>query len=186
MHITRNVTGPRMSVVYMYPCTIPASVYNIHQDLRVKLDWCTRHYMYAIQLYIVLDNNINRNFDGYTWLERAVYWNDTRVVRMLIEKYNPDLNTDQGYSIHRASRCGYENMLDIMISAGADVNINSYRGPSAVVCAILHARVLSVSKLLAAGAVLPQNALYFAEQTHIDRDAKVCLIKNNTRAKVIN
>lgn len=114
-----------------------------------------------------------------TFLQRSVMDKNVPLLKTLI-LYNVNVNACVGHAIRTAVWHNNEEMTDILIAAGADVNISAelkYHVNPAIVLAIDAASAVIVSKIIAAGAVFPKHALRMAKSARLDRKEKVAIIQ---------
>ena len=115
---------------------------------------------------------------GRTLLEWAVTYKNVRKVILLI-RYNADVNGTHGYPIRWSAR-NSDVILDLLIAAGANVNLRHPWNKSALVVAIRRGSAYAVKKLLLAGADVSEvtqirSALTYCEINSFD---KVILLKD--------
>ena len=157
MHIHRHNVVSRSPALLM--CNITLHVW--HGNMTITL----------IQLAIELGVPINHAYKYYTVLERVVDTHNLKLVSLLINA-GANVNIDNGFPLRRACQLDDIDMFDLLVSAGADVNRNSH-----VSVVILYYSVRMLSKLLSAGAVMPENALKIARESRVDPVEKQLLIK---------
>jgi len=113
----------------------------------------------------------HRSYAGNTVLEKAVIHKRIARVELLI-KYGANVNSGDGLPIRMAVWNESIPITDMLIKAGADVNLHVlYR--SAISIALEHNGLLFVLRLLQAGATLPDNAITLARESTIDSAKKV-------------
>jgi len=109
-----------------------------------------------------------------TVIEKAILRGRALCVELLI-MYHADVDCVDGFPVRTATLNNNEVIVNMLITAGADVNRRSiYR--SAVYVALKCASFSIVSQLLKAGAILPDDALALAYETHIDSAQKVAFL----------
>lgn len=109
---------------------------------------------------------------GLTLLEQAVCLLRERHVELLI-RYNADVNIGYGYPIRYASRVGHIEIINALITAGCDVNLHDGGGLTAIHHALEWKGTSVVSRLISAGAILPDGALSLARNSFVDSAKKV-------------
>lgn len=158
------------SLIYIQPVIMP--------DMRCNAQPPVCELVYVYQLRVEWGGDINRSYGIYTWLERAVDTNNIGLVVMLL-RYNVNMYLDGGFPLKRASCGGRDEILDLLIQAGIDVNVCYPEQASAIMCAIKAASVETVLKLFKAGAVYPRNALELAEGSVVDKKKKIDILINH-------
>lgn len=165
----------------------------------------TKFVLYNITaLALACDVSPEVRFDnGYTLLEQAIYNNELNVITLLVG-YKADVNANYGRPLQFAvgrldnipdMRTFVDTMfntfqggsghikpspvsvLDILIRAGADVNLRRQDAMSIVSAAINDASAEHVSRLLKAGAILHPQAKVMARYSKVDTHEKVALLQ---------
>jgi len=90
----------------------------------------------------------------------------------LLIRYNADVNWGYGVPIRSAVYDNYLDVVILLIKAGVDVNLCGIH-TSAISEALSYASFSIVEQLLKAGAILPDDALALAYETHRDSAQKV-------------
>lgn len=134
--------------------------------------------VYTLQFAIAYNIDINKEYINFTLLERAVQYGNLLALNILIA-HGADVNSSSGWPLCYAVRMhntGSVVILNTLIMAGVDVNCTPPACRSAIEAAILSSTYETVSKLLAAGAVLPDDALEIANTTCTHRCDKIRII----------
>lgn len=155
-----------LSVVHF--CQLANWVYDA---LVSRISW----YSDTVILHILLENG---KFPADDVLRRAVVHNNVSATRAAIQY--ADINHNDGLCIRTAVWCmvvyPQSEITDILIAAGADVNLTNKQHDSAIYSALERNTVKTVAKLLAAGAALPSNWKYLVHDA-VDQDEKETLIQ---------
>lgn len=163
----------RLTTVRQNMCLV-SLVYCINKDITVN-ECFRRRPLSCMITQLCLEHGMptDYSYEFFTMLELGVYLKDTSVVSLLIH-YGANVDVDTGYPIRHAYMTG-DDMFDILLAAGANVNLCPGYARTALGTAIAYSSALAVSKLLAAGA----HITYFAAEccTGIDRDEKIKLIE---------
>jgi len=133
-------------------------------------------------LNVCLEHKMPVNYKPYyydTVLNLAVYYQRRKHVQLLI-KHRADVNCCSGYPIRHAAWNNDLDVTDMLIDAGADVNLCSTR-TSAINTALVYASLPVVSRLIQAGAIINNImlAMSLARKSAIDSAEKVAFL--NTR-----
>lgn len=121
---------------------------------------------------------IENVYSNYTLLEWAVEHKQTIHVNILIQA-GANVNSTSGYPVICAAWNGFDVILEQLIEAGADVNVN-HHGKTPVVYALEYGTARSVDILLQAGAVLPCIAEHIVRKSYVDRDEKIRILLTHT------
>ena len=183
MHINRRV----------FNVSITSRTYPIYETRIDITSHMSLHY-WILQFNAAQTVDCNLYIPLSEWIIRA---NSARLLTFLIA-CNLNINTDCGSMIRLAATTKYVRMVDILIQAGADINLcGSYQ--TALRRAIEYSSSDMVSKLLRAGASItaeglpttssiPNNDIIFirecARYSKVDSQAKIALLENyfNKRA----
>jgi len=145
--------------------------------------WTGYHTKNAAVLGVCLELGMSANYKPYaialSHIEESVSYKTTQCLELLI-RYHADVDCDDGYPIRVAA---YENRLDVvnvLIKAGADVNLCGF-GKSAISNAIMYANHTVFTQLLLAGATLPDNAMSLARRTKVDSQLKVGVLSRHAK-----
>lgn len=118
--------------------------------------------------------------NGYcTYLEAAVMRHDIKRIHMLI-KCGANVNAGHGFPVRRACYQESVDILDILIKAGADVNLGNFMY-SSMWDAIMYRSSIIVSKLLAAGAIIPPDTMDLASKSRKDSVEKIRILSEYIR-----
>lgn len=154
-------------------------IYMMHRVCRTSVN------ITLIQLAIELGAPIDKG--ACTYLEAAVYEGDIKRVSFLVSA-GADVNRDFGYPLMRACHSERVDIIDILINAGADVNpgpiryiqgIRMWNTIPNIDDAILYRSPIIMSKLLVAGAVLPNNAMDLAHRSNKCRTEKIKMLSEH-------
>lgn len=110
-------------------------------------------------------------------LTRAIQYRRIDLVRLLV-KYNVNLNAGYGAHTRVAVRLGAYEILDYLISVGADVNLHFPGTLSLVLLAIMDENLPVLSRLISAGAIPPENWESFVHSHTMNRPRKIQDIKS--------
>ena len=151
------------------------------------LCWWTdaEKYIDDIKLLIEAGANVNRDLH----LPRAVQYNKVSIVKLLL-KYgaNPNLTDSFWYqtktALHIAARDGYTTCVELLIAAGADVNITDENKLTPLHLAAYNGEKKAVELLIAAGADVNAEGHFKAKRNATPLDAAI--MKGHSRcAKII-
>jgi len=162
MHRTRALT----TVVYLSIPHTPTRYTGYYTHSDAMLNVCL---MYGMPV----------DYKPYAWstlFEKSFYPVNSRRITLLM-RYNADVNAGGGFPIRHAAWCNRLDIVEMLINAGADVNLQT-NGNTAILSALMWASHTIVSRLLQAGAILPEGALALARDSKIDTLLKVeCIEK---------
>lgn len=116
--------------------------------------------------------------DCMSMLSSAVMCNIITRTQLLIA-HGADVNVDYGYPIRCAAYRNYDIILDILITAGADLNLCGEYTPT-ITNAISRSPAKTVLKLLMAGAVPPRKCVV-EHLTYVDVKEKTEILEAYNR-----
>ena len=169
MHIVRSRTRI-LRVCILYTALVDSNPIN-KKNILIDVN--------TLSILLALGMNPNIVYVDNTLLDYAVSRNNVQASARLIS-YGADLTTCGGRAVRYAAWDGFSEILDLLIQAGADVNLCNEDGVmyhSALYRALQYSTVDIVSKLLTAGALVPDNAVDLAQRSMYHRKEKVELLK---------
>lgn len=120
-----------------------------------------------------------RGVSSTTIFGKVVLYRNVRYIHLLLQ-YNPDVNINRGYPLRQAVVSNSVEIVNVLIAAGADVNIKSHFG-SLLELAIRHSHSCVVAKLLSAGAVVPTDWERLITPIVYDKLGKIITIRDHLK-----
>lgn len=117
--------------------------------------------VFDVQLLLESGLSVEHYIGMGTLLAQAVRWRKVTLIHILIAIHSADVNRDNGLPMRLAAYNGFHDILDILITRGADVNL-TYNSYTALKRAIIDQNLPVISRLISAGATPPPDFLYLA------------------------
>lgn len=123
---------------------------------------------------------INLAHQVSTLLENAAYRGNARTVKMLLQE-GADPHVFGNYPIIIATLKDHQDVVDVLIAVGVDVNRRRPRCYSPLSHAVSKGTLETVSKLLSAGAVVTPETVTIARRPGADNAHKLSLLLEHLR-----